>query len=36
MRQNALADTVALDNEDFTRIDAAFPAPTHKVDLATQ
>ncbi|MCI1901405.1 MAG: aldo/keto reductase [Bifidobacteriaceae bacterium] len=36
MRQNALADDLTLDHDDLALLDEAFPAPTHKVDLATQ
>lgn len=35
-RENAKADAVELAAEDCALIDAAFPAPTHKTDLATQ
>lgn len=34
--QNAAADNIVLDADDLARIDEAFPAPTHKVNLATQ
>lgn len=34
--QNADADGITLDADDLARIDEAFPAPTQKVDLATQ
>lgn len=36
MRQNAEADSITLDTEDLALIDKTFPAPTHKVELATQ